>query len=243
MAARKAKRLATLAGALAERRVLRLRDAADLLDVSSMTVRRDIADRADTFAYLGGHIMLAAEGEGERPYELAVAADSHAAAKREACAHAARHIRPDETIFIDCGTTLIHLVELIPETCAVTVLCYALNVAERLARRPNITMLMLGGVYHPSSASFSGSPDLDLVESVGVNVAFISAAGVDAARGASCEHFHEAQVKRKIIAQARESFLVVDTSKVGRLRRAFIAPTRVFKAMITEHGETPLAGA
>ena len=240
MALVKAKRVVTLAGALSERRVMRLREAANLLGVSEMTVRRDVGDHADQFAYLGGHIMLAADLEGDRPYELATAADSHAVAKREACVHAARHIRNEETIFIDCGTTLPPLVDLIPEHFSVTVVCYAMNVAERLARRPNVTIIMLGGVYYPASASFSGSHDLALLDGIGINVAFLSAAGVDAKRGATCEHFHEAQVKRKVIALARENYLVVDASKIGKLKRAFFAPVSAFKAMITEAGEAPL---
>jgi len=243
MTVRKAKRIATLVSALAERRVMHLRQAAELLDVSEMTVRRDIADHPDQFVYLGGHIMSPARVEGNTRYEISTAADSHAVAKRGACVHAAGHIRPDETIFIDCGTTLLHLIELIPDSYRITAICYALNVAERLTRKQNVTMVMLGGLYHPSSASFASSDDLDMLAGFGINVAFLSAAGVDAQRGATCAHFHEAQVKQKAISLARESYLVVDSSKIGKLQRAFFAPMSAFKAIITEHGETPVGEA
>jgi DeoR family transcriptional regulator, deoxyribose operon repressor len=243
MSARNTKRIAALVSALAERRVLHLRQAAELLGVSEMTVRRDIAEHPDQFAYFGGHIMSPAQVEGNTRYELAAAADSHAAAKREACIHAARHIRPDETIFIDCGTTLIHLIDLIPDDYQLTAICYALNVAERLTRKPNVTMIMLGGHYHPSSASFAADYDLGRLEEFGINVAFLSAAGVDMQRGATCAAFHEARVKQKAIALARESYLVVDSSKIGKLQRAFFGSVSAFKAIITEHGETPASEA
>jgi DeoR family transcriptional regulator, deoxyribose operon repressor len=241
MSARNAKRIAALASALAERRVMHLRQAAELLGVSEMTVRRDIAEHPGRFAYFGGHIMSPAQIEGNTRYEIATAADSHAAAKRDACVHAARHIRPDETIFVDCGTTLIHLVELIPDDYQLTAICYALNVAERLTRKPNVTMVMLGGHYHPSSASFAADYDLERLGDFGINVAFLSAAGVDMQRGATCAAFHEARVKQRTIALARESYLVVDSSKIGKLQRAFFAPMSAFKAIITEHGEAPVA--
>jgi DeoR family transcriptional regulator, deoxyribose operon repressor len=243
MTVRKANRIIDLVSALSERRVMHLRDAAHLLGVSEMTVRRDIANHPDQFAYLGGHILSAAEIEADIPYELATAADSHAAAKREACSHAARHVRPGETVFIDCGTTLVHLIEMIPEAFQYTAVCYALNVAEKLARNPNVSIVMLGGLYQSASASFSGSYNLDILSTIGINVAFLSAAGLDAERGATCEHFHEAQVKQKALSLARESYLVVDSSKIGKLKRAFFAPMSAFKAMITEHGETPIASA
>lgn len=243
MTARKAERVATLVSALAERRVMHLRQAAQLLGVSEMTVRRDIAGYPDRFAFFGGHIMSPAQVEGNTRYELATAADSHAAAKREACVHAARHLRPDETIFIDCGTTLVHLIELIPEEYRITAICYALNIADRLARRPNVTLVMLGGLYQPSSASFSANGNLDRLQDFGINVAFVSAAGLDMQRGATCAAFHEAEVKQKAISLARESYLVVDSSKIGKLQRAFFAPVSAFKAIITEHGETPVEEA
>ena len=50
MTLRKAKRIFTLVSALSERRVLHLRDAAEMLGVSEMTVRRDIADHPGQLA-------------------------------------------------------------------------------------------------------------------------------------------------------------------------------------------------
>lgn len=240
MANRKSTRIMTLADALATRRVLHLKDAAALLGVSEMTVRRDIADNPALFGYLGGHIVPATDLDGEAPYELARAADSHAAAKREACDHAARHIRPDETIFIDCGTTLEYLVDLIPENYSITAVCYALNIAQQLARKPNVRLILLGGVYHPSSASFSGGAGLETLDQLGINVAFLSAAGVDLGRGASCVHFHEVPVKKKVISLARENYLVVDRSKIGKLKPAFFARMGAFRSVITEEGESAI---
>jgi DeoR family deoxyribose operon repressor len=241
MANRKTTRLAALTSALGARRVLHLKDAAALLGVSEMTVRRDVADNPDLFGYLGGHIVPAADIEADVPYDLARAADSHATAKREACIHAARHIRPDDTIFIDCGTTLEYLVDLIPENYSITAVCYSLNVADRLTRKPNARIVMLGGVYHPSSASFSGNSGLETLDHLGINVAFLSAAGVDPARGATCVHFHEVPVKQKVISLARENYLVVDRSKIGKLRPAFFAPLTAFRAVVTEEGEAALS--
>ncbi|MCA1367071.1 DeoR family transcriptional regulator [Bradyrhizobium sp. BRP14] len=241
MANRKSTRITALADALSARRVLHLKEAAALLGVSEMTIRRDVADNPGLFGYLGGHIVPAAEIEGDAPYELGRAADSHAAAKREACVHAAKHIRPDETIFIDCGTTLEYLVDLIPENYSITAVCYSLNAAERLTHKPNVRIVMLGGVYHPSSASFSGGSGLDTLDQLGINVAFLSAAGVDPARGATCVHFHEVPVKQKAISRARESYLVVDKSKIGRLKPAFFAPLSDFRSVITEEGEAATA--
>ncbi|MEP0521790.1 MAG: DeoR/GlpR family DNA-binding transcription regulator [Hyphomicrobiales bacterium] len=238
---RKSKRLAALSEALSEHRVLHLNDAAKMLDVSLMTVRRDIADNPEIFAYLGGHIVPAASIEGDGPYDVAKAKDNHAASKKAACVHAARHIQPDETVFFDCGTTLLHLIDLIPDTFQITAICYALNIAEKLTKLPNVRMIMLGGIYHPSSESFASAADKNAFENFGVNTAFLTAAGLDLERGASCENFHEAQVKRQAMSAGQKSILVTDKSKLGKVKPAFFSPTDMFQSIVTEDGELEFA--
>lgn len=236
MAPRNKDRLDQLAALLGERGVMHLRDAAQTLGVSEMTIRRDIAGDAARFAYLGGHIMPAAKVEPEQPYDLSRHADRHAAAKREACRHALAHVHAEDTIFVDCGTTLSHLIDLIPEAMPLTVVCYALNIAERLSRTPHIRLIVLGGLYHPETASFSGPQGLDTLDRVGINTAFLSAAGLDNNRGATCAHFHEVAVKQKAIATAQKNFLVIDGSKIGRVKPAFFARADAFDMIYTEDG-------
>lgn len=236
MALRTKDRVDMLAALLGERGVVRLRDAADRLGVSEMTVRRDVAAHAARFAYLGGHIMPAQAVEPEQPYELSTAADSHAAAKRQACRHATDLLTADDTIFVDCGTTLAHLVEMIDPAMPLTVVCNALNLADRLAQRDRIRLILLGGVYHPATASFSGAPGLDMLDQLGINIAFMSAAGLDSTRGATCGHFHEVAIKQKVMAQAQKRVLVIDDSKLGRVKPAWFARPDAFDLVISENG-------
>lgn len=237
---RKSQRIVALLDALLEHRVLHLNDAARLLDVSLMTIRRDVADNPEKFAYLGGHIVHAASIEGEGPYDVFKAMGSNASAKKAACAHAVQFIKPDETVFFDCGTTLLPLVDLIPETCQITAICYAMNVADRLRKRPNIRLIMLGGLYHASSDSFASAAQENPFTQFGLNTAFLTAAGVDLKRGASCENFHEAQVKRQAIITAQNCLLVTDNSKLGKTKPAFFGPMHEFHAVITEDGPMDL---
>lgn len=241
MVSRKTKRVITLTEALSEHRVLHLKEAARILGVSLMTVRRDVAENPEQFAYLGGHIVQAGSIEGNGPYELAKAADSHSVAKKAACAHAAKYIHPDETIFFDCGTTLVHLIDLIPENYQITAVCYALNVAERLACKPNVRLIILGGLYHESSGSFSDTSGHDALGQLGINTTFVTAAGIDGKRGATCENFHEAPIKTRAIELAQKSYMVTDNSKIGKVKPAFFSEIVAFDAIITESGEIQLS--
>lgn len=232
----KAGRLEHLLAALAQRRTLHIAEASRLLGVSEMTVRRDIQQNPDRLSYLGGYVVPADIVSSEGSYSLTRAADTQRDAKLRACEHALAYLRPGETIFIDCGTTLVQLVDLIPDDLEITVVCYALNVAERLARKPNVTMILLGGVYHPASATFFGPEALQTLGMLGINVALFSAAGLDAERGATCAHFHEAEIKRKVIAIAATRLLVIDASKIGRIRPVVFAGAGDFDAILTQAG-------
>ncbi|MDV4157237.1 MULTISPECIES: DeoR family transcriptional regulator [Rhizobium] len=235
MDSRRGRRIAVLSEALSQHRILHIKNAAEILGVSEMTVRRDVSANADQFAFLGGHIVPAIEAEND-PYEISKAADSHAAAKRQVCTQAVDYIHHDDTVFFDCGTTLPYLVDLLPDQIHITAICYAMNVADRLTRKPNVRLVMLGGLYHPASASFFGATGLEMLDQLVINVAFLSAAGVDARRGATCAHFHEAEIKKKAMSRARKNILLADSSKIGKLKPAFFSDMKSFDVVITENG-------
>ncbi|MFC3181951.1 DeoR/GlpR family DNA-binding transcription regulator [Cypionkella sinensis] len=238
----KDRRIMALSLALAERKVIHLKEAAALMQVSEMTVRRDVAANPDLFGTLGAHIIPAGRPDLEAPYAIDRAAESHSAAKKQASINALRYLQPDETVFIDCGSTLTHLVDLIPADTRLTVVCYAFNTADRLISKQNVTLILLGGVYHPASASFAGASGADTLNALGINAAFLSASGVDQQRGVSCEQFHEVPIKRKAMEKAQRRYLVCDSSKIGRVRPAHFADIGDFDAVITETGEMPLVG-
>ncbi|MGD0563775.1 MAG: DeoR/GlpR family DNA-binding transcription regulator [Roseiarcus sp.] len=227
-------RLNLLARALAEQGVVRLRDAAALLNVSEMTVRRDIAANASQFAYFGGHILRAGDISANAGYLIDQEQDKFSTAKAAACAKAASLIAERDTIFIDCGTTMPFLANLIPTNSNITVVCYSLNIAQIISRKSNVRMILLGGAYHPSSATFSGVEGLDALSNIGINKAFISAGGVERDRGVSCWNFHEVPIKRKAMSCAVERHLVVDSSKIGKVVAAFFARIDDFDSIITE---------
>ena len=232
-------RVQQLDAALATKGVLHLREAAELLGVSEMTVRRLVASHTDTFTYLGAHILRSTSVGSDPDYVLAQEEGSHAAAKASACAHAMKLIEPEDTVFIDCGTTLEHLARMIPADLSLSVVCYSLSVANMLASKPACRLFMLGGLFHPASASFGGPATSQFLASFGISKAFISAGGVDKRRGVSCSNMHEVPVKQQAMHGASSSYLVIDESKLDRVRPALFARVADFDGVISENGLKP----
>ena len=225
-------RLERLRALAARSGALRLGDAARALAVSTMTLRRDLAEGETGFDLLGGYIVPRIQAG----YTLDTEQDSHVQAKAEAGRRAASLVRPGETIFVDCGTTMPHLMAALPVDLEVTVVCYALNVAAQASRMQRARLFLLGGLFHPASATFFSEQALHSLEQLGINTAFLSAGGAHETLGASCSNFNEVPVKRTVLERAVRSFLIVDSSKLGQVKPAHFAAMSAFDEVVTENG-------
>jgi DeoR family deoxyribose operon repressor len=224
-------RLQKLRRAIDENGTLHLKAAAQLLNVSEMTIRRDLASSDASLACLGGHVVDAAFPTAVK-YTFEQELDQHTQHKLLACRRAIESIRDGDTLFIDCGTTMQSLAECVPSELSLSVICYSMNVAAIITKRPNTQVMLIGGLYHASSQSFFSEEALKYLHKLGINKAFISAGGVHPARGASCSNFHEIAIKQAAIANAMESILVVDESKLARLKPAFFSDLDAFSRII-----------
>lgn len=207
---------------------IQLAKVAEALGVTVMTVRRDLAAANSPLACLGGYVLEATLPGADSKYSLDQESDLHTLRKRSASQLAASWIENGDSIFIDCGTTMTHFAEALPTNMSLNVVCYSMNIANIISKRPNTQLILLGGVYHSSSASFSSEEGLSYLGKLGINKAFLSAGGVDPVRGVSCSNFHEVPVKQAALKCAAEKFLVIDESKLGRFRPAFYSPLDVF---------------
>lgn len=236
---KRAERLDYLGTALETGGFIRLKDAAHMLGVSEMTVRRDIAACRGRLTCLGGHITLEPEHPGGMGYILNRERESNADKKRAACQAAVALIRPHQTLFIDCGTTTPYLASLLPADSGLTVICYAINVAEILCKKAGIRVILLGGLYHASSASFSSPEALQTLRGMGINTAFVSAGGIHAERGVSCSNFHEVAIKQLAMENAEQRVLVVDSTKFGVVKPVFFSDIATFDHICIDDGPLP----
>ena len=239
---RSARRLARLADVLARGGSLHLTEAARLCGVSEMTIRRDLAVKDSGLVLIGGHLVRADDPRYAPLYDLATQQGRQANAKRRICDAAAGYIEDGDTLFIDCGTTLMPLASNLPQDRSLTVITYALNVANAISQLSGVRLVLLGGIYHASSRTFASDDIAASLSRLGINKAFISAAGMHAEKGVSCFHFHEVAPKQAAITCATQRLLVADDTKAGVIRPACFASLDDFDVVITSPGamlETP----
>lgn len=232
MSERREQRFERLKEALGCQGVLHLRDAAKLCQVSEMTIRRDLQACPGPIALMGGRLFKVASTPPV--YDLTEQEALGHAVKHRLCQRVLDFIEEGDTLFIDCGSTLQPLLPLLARFSELTVVSYALNVANQVATLPEVRLILLGGLYYGASQSFGGDGVADEIRRLGINKALISAAGVDAKQGVSCFHFHEVAPKRAAIATAARRILVVDGRKMGVVRPAYFATLSDFDVVVTD---------
>lgn len=235
-ASKKHNRLSMLTKVVERNGPLHLKKAAAILDVSEMTVRRDIASCDGKLGYLGGYIVAGMRNTMLPKYTTKKDDDQHIAHKEAACALAASLIEEDDILFMDCGTTLPYLAQSIPDDKRLTVVCYALNIADILCSKPKTRVVLLGGLFHSVSATFASDEAMRTLNKLRITKAFFSAGGIHPTQGVSCSHFHEVTIKQAVINNAMKKYVVVDSSKFNRVKLAHFADLTSFDAVITDQG-------
>ncbi len=222
METRRDERLAQLITALKRSDKLHLKEAAALLGVSEMTIRRDLNSESGPVVLLGGYIVL--EPRSASHYLLSDQKTRLVEEKRKAARLAASLVQPHQTLFFDCGTTTPWIIEAIDNALPFTGVCYSLNTFLALQEKPECRVILCGGEFHASNAIFKPLNLQDTLSNLCPDIAFYSAAGVHVRQGATCFNLDELPVKH---------VLVVDHSKIGKVRPARMGELTRFDAIVS----------
>ncbi|HEY0286791.1 MAG TPA: DNA-binding transcriptional repressor DeoR [Pseudomonas sp.] len=231
---KKSHRVKLIQQALQDQKAIHLREMAALLDVSEMTLRRDLGRYPDRFQLLGGHITLAFDPTATADYRVPEQGIQHLEDKRRIGKLAAAFIKPGDTVFFDCGTTIPFVVDFIPDELEFTAVCNSLNVLLKLQQKPNCNIILCGGTFHRKNQIFEHRDESSILDSVRLTWALVSAAGVSEALGVTCSNFNEVQVKQKVLRQARHCMLLADHTKFDAVRTAHFATLEQFHVVVCD---------
>ncbi|WP_370548416.1 DNA-binding transcriptional repressor DeoR [Edwardsiella tarda] len=234
MEARRYDRINRLSQALKRTDKLHLKDAAELLNVSEMTIRRDLAAQNSDVVLLGGYVVLDPKIHQSVRYFVSDQQEKQVKEKRHIGALAAKQVQQDDVVFFDCGTTVPFIIDAIDEQLSFTGVCYSLNTFLALQSKPHCRVILCGGIFNPDSAIFVASDGASELDNLCPTLAFVSAAGISIKQGATCYNLDEITMKRKALLCSRRTILIADASKFGEVRSAWIAPLEQFSALICD---------
>lgn len=203
--------------------------------VSEMTIRRDLdwLQSRSWVKRVHGGALLAQAAFGDAPFDQRV--DRAEPEKQSIGWAASQWVNDGERIILDAGTTTHQIVQHLGTRQSLTVITTAMPIAQDLARFPQITTIVLGGLLKHGELCTVGPLVTRELARLSADKVFLSAAGYDLSRGLTDPDIGEAEVKEAMIRAATQVILVADSSKWGQASLAHIAPLSVVDVLITDH--------
>jgi len=220
-----------------ERGRVRVAELAVGLGVSSVTIRKDLAilETQRKIVRAHGGAMSVPAGSSEGPFEIRTALQAEEKALIGAAA--AAMVESGESIAIDASTTALYLAKALRHRGGLrqtTVITNGIRIANELAEVPGITVVMPGGSLRWEAMSLVGSLGAETFERFNVQKAFVGSVGFSLESGLSDATEEEAQVKRAMVAGAREVIAIVDHTKWERDSFATFCRTAQISVVLTD---------
>jgi DeoR family fructose operon transcriptional repressor len=185
---------------------------AALLDVSEMTVRRDLELLSDQG--LIQRVRGGARAIGPQPF--ASRFGQHARAKERIARKLADLTREGGAVGVDASTTLQRLAGMLDQTTDLTILTNGPALFSSLQQKPRVTPLLTGGQLDRRTGSLIGPLAVRSARDILLRRLFVSAAGIDPEHGTTEVTLEEAEVKLALADAATEVVVAVDRSKLGQ---------------------------
>ncbi len=182
------------------------------LDVSEMTIRRDLellAERGLVHRVRGGASAIS-------PQPFANRVGQHARAKERIAKKLAGLIGESGAIGVDASTTLQRLAGPLEQAHDITVLTNGPELFSSLQQIPGVTPLLTGGQLDRRTGSLIGPLAVRSARDLLLRRLFVSGAGIDPEYGTTEATLEEADVKLALAEVSTEVVVAVDHSKLGR---------------------------
>jgi DeoR/GlpR family transcriptional regulator of sugar metabolism len=202
--------------------------------VSEMTIRRDLRTLENEGLLrrvYGG--AVSARGRGYEPPYL-VRAAKQAQEKQRIGQRAAELVYDGDSIALDVGTTTLEIARCLKGKQNLTIITASLPVANELANRPGIRLIITGGILRDGELSMVGHLAERSLCEVHVDKAFVGIGGISLETGLTEFNLEDALVKRAMIACAAKCIVVTDSSKFGRTVFATVAPLSQVHTIVTD---------
>lgn len=195
--------------------IIKVEDVAEELNISLMTVRRDL-DKLQNMGLLyrshGGAVQREIYPL-EQHYD--VKKINNIEIKEKIAAKALNLVSDGDTIFLDAGTTTFELSKLLKVKKDITVITNDLIIALELYQN-NIETYVVGGKIQNETASMIGPKAEEFIENIRVNISFLGTSGVNSDGYLTTPTFEKAVFKRKVVKCSAYTVMLADSDKFNK---------------------------
>jgi len=230
---RQTDRLAAILERLSESGGVGVSDLARQLATSPATVRRDLRLLEQQRLLSRTHGGAIAQGV---LYELPLRyrGARYGDEKRRIASAAVERVEEGMVVGLTGGTTTTEVARGLGEMTRLTIVTNSLSIAAELAVRPNLKLVLTGGVARPESYELIGPLAEATLAGLNLDLAIIGVDGISAVEGLTTHHEAEAGTNRALIARAERTLVVADNSKIGHAAFARIVRAEAVEELITD---------
>jgi DeoR/GlpR family transcriptional regulator of sugar metabolism len=208
-------------------------DFAQKLDVSEVTIRKDLAQLEEMGCLIRtrGGAQIAEDTRILKTIE--VRQQERIEVKRSIARKARELIREGETIYLDAGSTCLLLAKELLGT-NLRVVTNSIDVMALLGASPEISLISLGGSYRREAGSFVGPMAIEALKMLHIETCFLGTTGFSTRGVFSSQNLIEAQLKQKVLEVSKRRVVLADSAKFGREAFSIFARTGDVDVLITD---------
>jgi DeoR/GlpR family transcriptional regulator of sugar metabolism len=213
---------------------VRVSELAAQLQVTEMTIRRDLSqleEKGVVKRIHGGG--MSARGRFYEP-TLTLRNTVHNQEKQRIAKSAADLVMDGDSIALDVGSTTYEVARCLTNRRNLTIITPSLLIATLFVNQPDIRLILPGGIVRPGETSMVGELSIRAFEIFHVDRLFLGVGGIDAWAGLTEYNLDDAQVKQAMLKTAKQKIAVADASKFDRIAIVKIAPLDVLDILVTD---------
>ncbi|MBQ9714525.1 MAG: DeoR/GlpR transcriptional regulator [Clostridia bacterium] len=203
--------------------------------VSQMTLRRDLfqLEEEGKIIRVRGGAMSVREVQKTSGEPYAKKTAIHTDEKIVIAQKAADLIDEGASLFLDGGTTALYLAKEMPDRYC-SVFTNGLAVATELAKKRNVVVSLLGGQLIKENLATASSFSSLYFTDTNFEIAIISASAFTPENGFSCSSQMESELLRVICKKAKFLYMMLDSSKIGKIKSYTFARAEDINVLITD---------
>ncbi len=191
---------------------IKINDAADLLKVSSMTIRRYInkLEKEKLVEKIYGGAVLKSQDQIPINYRI-----SQSSTKKMQIAQLAVHkLQDGDTIIIDAGSTCHYFARQLPENLSLIVITHSLDIMNIIAQKKNITSIMIGGELNHRTGSFVGPKVEEAYNKIKADKCFLGIGALTIINNTYYDvSFQEISIKKIICNCSNSCYILAESNK------------------------------
>ncbi|MBD1261380.1 DeoR/GlpR transcriptional regulator [Maribacter polysiphoniae] len=209
-------------------------DLAKIFKVTEVTVRQDLEKLEKRGLIVRAHGGAFLKNMEDQVKNFALFHQENMEKKESIALKCLDFIEIGDTIILDSGSTTTEIAKRLIGFKSLTVITNALNIAMMLGTKPGIEVIMTGGEFKPPTLSLTGQKAADFFKGLNVQKLFLATAGISLKAGLTYPSISDLVVKKAMIDAADITYLVADSTKIGKSALASLGALSLIDYLVTD---------